>query len=437
VTGYEIIQKRETTNITTMAFAMNLTRGLLISRLKSRFVPAFLVCVLASIPLSSVHAEPDNVPVARNDFSRAAHENTFASVIEAADIEVAETEEPSPATEQFLMTVQLAQALDDQNDPLEGFNRTMFAFNEVFYDVVMRPVSGVYEFVPANIRMMIGSFLANLSAPVVFVNDVLQGEFERALTTAGRFVVNSSFGFAGVADVASSMGLEEHDEDFGQTLATWGVGEGFYLVLPVLGPGNPRDAVGRFVVDPWIDPVNYRLDETGNEDWIYGRFALAAVDQFSSVKDELDQLKKTSIDYYAAVRSLYRQKRKAEIANGDELDLPAIPDFEFSDFPEYDEPEPAIGGSGDSARDDDQISTREFEREVDEKIIANPFETHFVPAVSAREIADRNDLYRPAPRKPDAINWVDTAARDTGNDSSQVATLSWNAVTYPTNLVSR
>lgn len=429
MTGYEIIRKLLMTNNKNMALRMNLTRGSLAERMKSRFLPAFVICALASLPVSQAAADPAGAPLGALNGAVELADALPASELTTIDTVLAD----NGAATQFLMTAQLAQAMeDDDNDPLEGFNRAVFAFNEGFYDVVMRPVSGAYEFIPSNVRMMISSFLSNLSAPVVFINDVLQGEFERAMTTAGRFVVNSSFGLGGVADVASGMGLKEHDEDFGQTLAVWGVDEGFYLVLPVLGPGNPRDAIGRFLVDPWIDPVNYRLDETGNEDWIYGRVALAAVDQFNSVKDELEQVKKTSIDYYAAIRSLYRQKRKAEIANGDELDLPAIPDFEFSDFPEYDEPEPAVGGSGDDSGDDDQISMREFEREVDEQIIANPFAAHFVPAISAREIADRNDDFRPGPRKPVVGEWINTTTRDGSDDAaSQVATMSWDAVAYP------
>jgi len=375
-----------------------------------RLTPALFACALVSAPLSAALAKPagsDSDPV----------EVERAMEIAAADL--------TPAAEKFLMTAQLAQAADDQNDPLESFNRVVFSFNEGFYDVVMRPVSSAYNVLPGGLRMMIDSFLSNLSAPVVFINDVLQGEIERAMTTAGRFVVNSTFGFGGVADVASSMGLEEHDEDFGQTLATWGVGEGFYLVVPILGPSSPRDAIGRFVVDPLIDPVNINLDDAGDEGWIYGRTAASAIVQFAAVKDELDQIKKTSIDYYAAVRSLYRQKRKVEISNGEETDLPPIPDFEFGDFPGFDEPEPALGGADEVETDDDQLSLRALERDTEDKILQNPFEAHFVPAMSARSVADRGDAMVPAPRKPVEFDWV---AVDAG--SSQVAELSWEAVAF-------
>lgn len=387
-----------------------LKRGLLKKHWMDRLAPALFVCALVSAPVGEAFAKPGTGDPVRADFERT--------------LEIAEAD-LSPAAQQFLLTAQLAQAEEDLNDPIEGFNRGVFSFNEGFYNVVMRPVSSAYNFLPSNIRMMIGSFLANLSGPLIFINDVLQGEMERALTTAGRFVINSSFGFAGVADVATSMGLEEHDEDFGQTLAVWGVGEGFYLVLPILGPSSPRDGIGRFIVDPWMDPVNYRLDETGNDEWIYARMGLSAVEEFAAVKDELDQIKKTSIDYYAAVRSLYRQKRKTEISNGEEMDLPPIPDFEFGDDG-FDEPEPTLGGNDNPVSESDQLSLREFYRESEDRIIENPFESQFVPALSAREIADRNDAFRPAPRKPAEFDWITVATANDGN--TLIAELSWDAI---------
>lgn len=400
-----------------------LRRGLQVWRLTGRTIPALLAFALMSLPVDDALAEkPDDsyvygeTMIGSFDAVENRQDDLGQSDMSMADL--------SPTARKFLMTVQLAQAdEEDVNDPLEGFNRAIFSFNEGFYNVVMRPVSSAYNTLPSNIRMMINSFLVNLSSPIVFINDVLQGEFERAMTTAGRFVVNSTFGFAGVADVASSMGLERHNEDFGQTLAVWGAGEGFYLVLPILGPSNPRDAIGRFIVDPLIDPVNYRLDETGNEDWIWGRFALSAVDQYASIRDELDQIKKTSVDYYAAIRSLYRQKRKAEIANGEEMDLPPIPDFEFG----VTDPHPVLGGNQKEEKNDDQLSQRAFDRDTEEKILQNPFEARFVPALGAREIADLGDSMRPAPRKPAEYDWVRTPSSSMEEDKL-VAEMSWQPV---------
>ena len=401
-----------------MGIATLLERGLQNRRWMGRTVPALFACVLFAVPVSGALGGQDDGKVARSEIDRAQKQ-------EIADADL------SPAAQKFLMTAQLAQAEDDQNDPIEGFNRAMFSFNEGFYDVVMRPVSNVYNYLPPEMRTMIGSFLSNLNSPVVFVNDILQGELRRALTTAGRFVVNSTVGFGGIADVASSMGFEKHDEDFGQTLATWGVGEGFYLVLPVLGPSNPRDAIGRFVVDPLIiDPFNQQLDDTGNEGWMYGRFALSSIDHYAGIRDELDQIKKTSIDYYAAIRSLYRQKRKAEIANGEEMDLPPMPDFEFGDGPDSGQPDDSVlGDNGMPVEDEDQAALREFERAAEEKIIQNPFEAQFVPAVGAHEVSDSGDAFRPAQRKPAELDWVGGSFFMTGNDA-QVAEMPWEAVVY-------
>ncbi|NQV46140.1 MAG: VacJ family lipoprotein [Rhodospirillales bacterium] len=401
-----------------MGITTLLERGLQNRHWMGRAVPALFACALLVTPVSDAIAGQADVKPVRPEIDRAQKQE-----IAKADL--------SPATQKFLVTTaQLAQAEDDQNDPFEGFNRAMFSFNEGFYDVVMRPVSNVYNFLPPEMRTMIGSFLSNLNSPVVFVNDILQGELRRALTTAGRFAVNSTFGFGGIADVASSMGFEKHDEDFGQTLAIWGVGEGFYLVLPILGPSNPRDAIGRFIVDPLIiDPFNQQLDDTGNEEWMYGRFALSSIDRYAGIRDELDQIKKTSVDYYAAIRSLYRQKRKAEIANGEEMDLPPMPDFEFGDGPDSDQPDSVLGDNGMPVEDEDQAALREFERAAEEKIIQNPFEVQFVPAVGAHEVADSGDTFRPAPRKPAEFDWVGGSTFMTGNDA-QVAEMSWEAVVY-------
>ena len=176
--------------------------------------------------------------------------------------------------------------------------------------------------------------LNNLKTPVILANDLLQGEPERALVTTQRFVINTTVGIGGIFDRAEDMGYERHKEDFGQTMAVWGVGEGFYLVLPIFGPSNPRDAVGKMVVDSYFDPVGYYLKNTDQEEYGYARMVIDGVDQYGNVREELARVKKTSVDYYAAVRSLYRQKRESEIRTGASGDLPAIPDlsYEWNDF---------------------------------------------------------------------------------------------------------
>lgn len=224
--------------------------------------------------------------------------------------------------------IELSQADDDANDPLESVNRVIFSFNEGVQDIVLRPIANTYNAtVPATGRKAIKNVFDNLSSPITFVNDVLQFEFERALQTLTRTVINTFFGMGGMADLAGDMGIEKHNEDFGQTLAVWGVGEGFYVVLPVLGPSNPRDAIGRLLVDSYFDPLSYYLENIDEEEIDLALDVVDGLLEYADVIEELDQIKKTSVDYYAAIRSLYRQKRKAEIANGQNLDLPPIPDL--------------------------------------------------------------------------------------------------------------
>ena len=230
-------------------------------------------------------------------------------------------------------TVELAQASDtneDVNDPLEGLNRLIFEFNEFFQAMLLRPASEFYVgFMPPPMREAVSNVLDNLRTPIILVNDLLQGEGERAWQTTQRFVVNSTYGVAGIVDRAEEMGIPKHNEDFGQTLAVWGVGEGFYLVLPLFGPSNPRDGVGKHIVDGYFDPIDMWLENSNRDAEMWARTAVGGVDTYSDVADELAQVKKTSIDYYAAIRSMYRQKRSADIRNGEESDLPPIPDINY------------------------------------------------------------------------------------------------------------
>jgi phospholipid-binding lipoprotein MlaA len=144
-----------------------------------------------------------------------------------------------------------------ENDPYESFNRKVFALNESFDKHLMRPVAVFYtRAVPEPARDGLHNALTNLNLPVTFANDVLQGEAHRAVDTVGRFIVNSTIGIGGLVDVAQKTGIPEHSSDFGETLGVWGVGEGPFLVLPALGPSNPRDAVG-YAADIALDPVTW------------------------------------------------------------------------------------------------------------------------------------------------------------------------------------
>ena len=229
--------------------------------------------------------------------------------------------------------VQIAQAKPAQEgigDPLEPINRVIFAFNEFFYAMLLRPVSELYRgFVPPPIRRAVGNVLDNLRTPIVLANDLLQGEAERAWQTTQRFAINTTLGVGGIVDRAEEIGIAKHKEDFGQTLAVWGVGEGFFLVLPLLGPSSPRDAVGKHFVDGYFDPFGMWIDNTDRDAVMYGRSSADAVDAYAGGMDELARVKKTSIDYYAAMRSLYRQKRQADIRNSATAHLPLIPDIDY------------------------------------------------------------------------------------------------------------
>lgn len=202
------------------------------------------------------------------------------------------------------------------NDPIEPTNRAIFAFNRAIDAVILKPLAKLYrDFTPKIFQDTVGNILANLRTPVVLANDVLQGEGKRVGTTLARFVVNSTVGLGGTMDVASEMGLPRHGEDFGQTLAVWGVPEGPYLMLPLFGPSNPRDLVG-LVADFFSDPINWYAANTGREFITYSRTGTTGVDARASHMKELDDLERTSLDYYAAIRSLYRQRRADEIRNG-------------------------------------------------------------------------------------------------------------------------
>jgi len=241
--------------------------------------------------------------------------------------------EPEPSGK---TSAAVAQAESDANDPIEGFNRVIFEFNEFFYTYLLRPVAEVYVAVlPDEARNGIRNFLTNLRTPIVLANDVMQGEGERAWITTERFFINSTVGLGGLIDVAKEWGIEGHNEDLGQTFAVWGAPDGFYLVLPILGPSNPRDAAGKFL-DSFLDPLSYYLTNTDREEYDIGRSAALGVDEYSRVMDELKKLKDTSVDYYAALRSISRQKRAAEIRNGEVGGNAPLPDLKYDFNAKYD-----------------------------------------------------------------------------------------------------
>lgn len=192
-------------------------------------------------------------------------------------------------------------------------NRQIFAGNQILDEYLLRPLAIAYrDVVPQFGRTGIHNFLDNLRQPVVLANAVLQGDADKAATTLGRFVTNSTLGVLGVADPATPLGLKRQIGDFGETLDVWGSPEGPYLVLPILGPTNFRDAVG-YGVDEYLDPMHYYAANNDADEVEWGRFILDGLDKRSRVIDELDDLKKNSLDFYAQLRSIVRQHRAAEL----------------------------------------------------------------------------------------------------------------------------
>lgn len=208
-------------------------------------------------------------------------------------------------------------AFEETNDPLEPLNRYIFELNYAFDELVFKPLAGwYYVALPNPVQDGVRNALRNLRSPVIAANDLFQGNTARARTTATRFAINSTVGVLGLFDVADGMGHPFHDEDFGQTLAVHGVEEGPYLVVPILGPSNPRDLTGK-VVDVFLDPLTYVAWNNDLEWMQYGRAGLEGVDARARNLDTLDEIREGSIDYYATIRSLYRQRREDEIRNGE------------------------------------------------------------------------------------------------------------------------
>lgn len=211
------------------------------------------------------------------------------------------------------------------NDPLEPTNRVFYKINEGLDTVILKPAAVAYvHVVPGALRTGIHNMLANLDTPVQLGNDMLEGKPRRAGDTYMRFLINTTVGLLGFFDVAKRWGYPNHDADFGMTLASWGVPEGPFLFLPVLGPTDPRDAIG-FGVDTVADPFGWVGQGTAVTAARWGRFGLTAVDERSRVLGEIDSIKRTALDPYATFRSLYRQHRHSQIETMRHDDRHTIP----------------------------------------------------------------------------------------------------------------
>jgi phospholipid-binding lipoprotein MlaA len=201
----------------------------------------------------------------------------------------------------------------ETNDPWEPTNRVFYAINDGLDTVIMRPLAlGYRAVVPEPVRTGIHNVLSNLGTPVELSNDILDAKPRRAGDTTMRFLLNTTIGVVGIFDVAKDLGYPDHDNDYGATLALWGVSEGPFLFLPVLGPSNPRDFLGTglgIVTDPftWVGQGT----AVTVLDWT--RTGMNALDERTMYLDATDSIKKTSLDPYATFRSLYRQHRQAQI----------------------------------------------------------------------------------------------------------------------------
>lgn len=207
-------------------------------------------------------------------------------------------------------------AFDATNDPLEPMNRGVFAFNQTLDGVLIKPVALMYRgVVPEVGRNHIRSVLDNMDEPIVFANNVLQGRVQAALTTFWRFFFNSTVGIGGIFDPADFLGLKQQDGDFGQTLYSWGVPSGPFLMLPLFGPSDVRDAVG-LGVDAYADPIDQVTADYGVRSFQYVRAGVDGVDKRARNIDSLDDLQRNSLDFYASLRSVYQQYRAQQLNHG-------------------------------------------------------------------------------------------------------------------------
>jgi len=207
-------------------------------------------------------------------------------------------------------SIQPQQMYEDEEpvypDPLEGFNRAMYSFNDGVDKVLLRPVSTGYKaVVPQPARTGVSNFFNNLAYPIVIINTFLQGKFAQGAEDLQRFIYNSTFGLAGLLDVATPMGLTAHNEDFGQTLGYWGVGGGAYIVLPLLGPSTLRDTVG-LIPDYYADAL-YHYDDVSTRNAL---IALRVIDRRSRLLTA-SRIVDDQLDPYAFVRDAYLQRRES------------------------------------------------------------------------------------------------------------------------------
>ena len=208
----------------------------------------------------------------------------------------------------------------DVKDCFEKLNRATFALNQGLDKAIIKPLATGYKKLPDPIQKGTGNAVKNLSNLITIPNNVLQGDIKLALINSGRLVINTTLGLLGTIDVANKMGFPKYEkEDYGQTLGAWGVGPGCYLVLPVLGPTNLRDAAGSFVNvlggDPWYNASSHGNNEFLSDQLYLTSKALSGINFRAENMASLENLETNSVDFYATVKSLYSQDRENKIKN--------------------------------------------------------------------------------------------------------------------------
>tara|TARA_Y100000768_G_C23953779_1_gene671658 strand:+ start:321 stop:1037 length:717 start_codon:yes stop_codon:yes gene_type:complete len=209
---------------------------------------------------------------------------------------------------------------DDANDPFENLNRKTFEFNENMDEKILKPIAETYSELPPKIKLGFSNFFNNLEEVDTFVNQLLQGKPKESINDFTRFIINTTIGLGGFIDVASKVGLERHEEDFGQTLAVWGVGQGPYIMLPILGPSTLRDTLSR--------PVSSFLSVTFHMTETDVNLALKGMDAIETREKLLDVEALLSGDKYAFVKDAYIQSMYYEIKDGEDVEDDFINDMD-------------------------------------------------------------------------------------------------------------
>jgi phospholipid-binding lipoprotein MlaA len=211
-------------------------------------------------------------------------------------------------------TTRDARDARNAQDPLEQLNRSIYGFNDAADRVVLKPLATVYsEVVPPPVRGGVTNFFGNFRDVTTAANGLLQGKFKQAASDVGRVAVNTTVGLLGVFDVASRVGLSKHDEDFGQSLGYWGVAEGPYLVLPILGPSTVRDAIG-LVPDFYVTDPQFYIFDHSPESWI--ALTTRVVNVRANLLDVEGLLRQAALDEYSFLRDAYLQRRRSQVFDG-------------------------------------------------------------------------------------------------------------------------